>query len=95
MSKDRNEYRETTNRYVYNRLRKSYLERTAKIRCSYCGYHRGENSTTKYYYVDENESKLPSWKLATKNRKQWMVKAYKTRRPYRPYRGLEYAEIVI
>jgi len=33
----------TTNSTVYNRARKRTLENTAKLHCSICKYHRGEN----------------------------------------------------
>lgn len=45
----RKEYQTTNNRYVYNRLRKIILEQDAEIRCSYCRYHKSENSTTEFY----------------------------------------------
>ena len=69
----------TSNSSVYNKARKRYLEHSAKIRCSLCGYHRGENDTTKYYGTTRSWSgsgkvRFPSWKLSTKNRKQWYVK---------------------
>jgi hypothetical protein len=46
----RQEYKTTTDRYVYNRLRKIILEQDAKIRCSFCGYHKSENSRSKKWY---------------------------------------------
>ena len=71
----------TNNSTVYNRYRKDYLEKTGQIRCSYCMYHRGENRVNWYGgFIEENvllkDSKItyPSWKLASKNRKQWMPK---------------------
>jgi hypothetical protein len=42
--KKREEYKKTTNRYVYNRRRKEQL-----AGCSYCGWHRGENDRRKCY----------------------------------------------
>ena len=39
----------TTNRSVYNRSRKRYLDNVGEIRCSFCPYHRVENSTNKPY----------------------------------------------
>jgi hypothetical protein len=68
------EYKTTTNRSVYNKLRKRYLE-GRYINCSYCKYHKGENITHNFYggFVG-GKIKYPSWKLVTKNRKQWMDK---------------------
>ena len=70
---------ETANRSEFNRTYKMYLESKCKIHCSYCGYHRGENETNKYYggYVKNNNIKYPSWKLVSKQRKQWMKKPIK------------------
>jgi hypothetical protein len=75
------EYRNTNNSSVYKKARKEYLATAkAKIHCSYCSYHRGENKT-KYYGGSLPEGfekgwgmQYPSWKLASKNRKQWMAK---------------------
>lgn len=73
----------TTNSTVYNRYRKNYLEKKGEIHCSYCQYHRGENRRNWYGgFLEEEESlrdsnvTYPSWKLASKNRKQWMPKNY-------------------
>ena len=71
------DYDWTINRPYYNKLRKRQLEHVGDIRCSFCGYHRGENSKFKYYSINaDGEGKHPSWKLVTKNRKQWMEKPY-------------------
>ena len=70
----------TTNRSVFNRAYKSYLEHVGKIRCSCCKYHKGENDTDKWYgKLSSNDSdiKYPSWKLVSKNKKQWMKKPIK------------------
>ena len=73
----------TSNRKVFNYAYKQHLERTGKIRCSYCRYNKGENSTQDWYGGHWNDSigdykmKYPSWKLASKNRKQWMKKPLK------------------
>lgn len=37
----------TTDRYVYNRTRKNYLEHSGNIRCNRCPYHKYENCTRK------------------------------------------------
>lgn len=78
------EYKITTNRSVYNKLRKEYLEKEGKIHCSFCKYHKGENKNSYYGgFVGKTESKnnykrnkikYPSWKLIGKNKKQWMFK---------------------
>ena len=73
-----NEYRETTNRYVYNKTRKRVLEKKGEIRCSYCSYHQNENSEKKYYgEIRQGQNKkskfcYPNWKLVSKKKKQWM-----------------------
>lgn len=80
----------TSNRSEFNRAYKACLERTGKIHCSYCGYHKNENKTTKWYggfiYDDieiyhgkrkETNTRFPNWKLVSKNPKQWMRKPMK------------------
>jgi hypothetical protein len=67
----------TSNRCEFNRAYKSYLERKGKIHCSYCGYNRGENDSRKWYGTTlrlNDTIRYPSWKLVSKNRKQWMDK---------------------
>ena len=66
----------TTNRGEFNRAYKFYLEHSGQLRCSYCKYNRGENDTRKCYggYADNGGIKHPSWKLTSKNSKQWMNK---------------------
>jgi len=73
----RKEYETTNNRSVYNKLRKSILEKKGEISCSWCGYHRGENSDYKFYNVTigTKDGIFPNWKLVSKNRKQWMDKS--------------------
>mgnify|MGYP000905381332 CR=1 FL=1 len=76
------EYKETTNRNVYNKARKEYLNRTGKIRCSWCSYHSGDNNTDKCYgkwtdgidYAKAGLIRQPNWKMISKLPKQWMVK---------------------
>ena len=41
--RDRFEYKNTSKRSVYNRARKSILQKEGKIKCPVCRYHRGEN----------------------------------------------------
>jgi len=77
----------STNRGEFNRAYKEYQERTSNLRCSYCGYHKNENRTSKWYggiIYDDMETcrgkrkgtniRFPNWKLVSKNRKQWMRK---------------------
>jgi hypothetical protein len=67
----------TTNRSEFNKAYKYYLEATGEIHCSYCCYHKGENSKKKYFggYLDIPDNVIhPNWKLTTRNRKQWMNK---------------------
>jgi len=72
----------TSNSSVYNKARKKYLEHSGKIKCSICGYHRGENDERKYYgtvrpWYGGKKVRYPNYKLATKNKKQWMHPKYK------------------
>ena len=68
----------TTSRSEFNRAYKFYLEQKGEIMCSYCGYHRGENSDKKWYGgYDDINIRYPSWKLASKQPKQWMIKPIK------------------
>ena len=84
MNNRRKEYDWTNNRSVYNRYHKFYLEVDAKIHCSFCPYHKGENYTgNPYGGFGEKRLKYPSWKLATKNRKQWMKKGLKIKTYHR------------
>ena len=65
----------TNNCSVYNKIRKHYLGDCGDIRCSFCSYHTNENFTNKWYGgYDGERLRYPSWKLSTKNRKQWMKK---------------------
>ena len=85
----------TTNRGEFNRAYKRYLEHIVDgIGCSYCKYHRGENTTTKWYggYIDE-KIRHPSWKLVGKNKKQWMNKPIKIESDYINWRKTEYITI--
>lgn len=67
----------TSNSSVYNKARKIYLEQKGEISCSYCPYHRVENYRGKFYGGPKGKVTMPSWKLSTKNRKQWMDKNIK------------------
>ncbi len=99
--KNKNEYNWTTNRSTYNRLRKIKLERHGKIKCSLCGYHHGCNDDKKFYgrtkilqrgdSYGEINHRVPSWKLVTKNKKQWMGKKLDVIETF----GLKYQSIEI
>jgi len=82
----------TTSRSEFNRAYKSYLEKIGKIRCSYCPYHGGENSTKKWYGGFE-EIRYPNWKLVSKNRKQWMKKPTKITKEKNRWNNREYVNI--
>lgn len=69
----------TTDSTYFNKLYKKNLEQQGEINCSYCQYNKGENNKGNYYggRIKSNgkkKIKWPSWKLATKNKKQWMPK---------------------
>ncbi len=76
------EYKETTNRYVYNQLRKWKLEQKGEIYCSHCPCNRGENDERKFYgkigyakFINQGKKprfRFPNWKLVSKKEKQWM-----------------------
>jgi len=71
----------TTNRYVYNRNHKRYLECRGELNCSYCFYHSGENYDKKWYgdriSNKKEDIRYPNWKLVSKNKKQWQKKPIK------------------
>ena len=73
------EYKETTNRSVYNKVRKQALEAHGDIRCTWCAYHKNENSSTYWYggFDSIDNVRIPNWKLVSKNSKQWMDKPIK------------------
>lgn len=77
------EYKTTTNRTVYNRLRKEKLSY-----CSYCKwhgnfYHLSENDQWKSYWLQGTK---PNWKLVSKNKKQWMKKPLKIKTYPNPWK---------
>lgn len=81
MRRRKTEMERTANSTVYRRYRKEYLEMKGKIYCSRCKYHRGENKKIHYGgFIEEGQElkdadiNYPSWKLASKNPKQWMPK---------------------
>ena len=49
MRRQKKEIDTTTNRSVYNKLRKQKLEAVGEISCAWCSYHRGDNYTNTYY----------------------------------------------
>jgi len=96
------EYRTTTNTNVYNKARKKYLA-TSKgaICCSWCKYHQNENSR-KWYggslpcgFENDWPVVYPSWKLVSKNRKQWMSKNQVKVTARETYRGHSYIDFDI
>ena len=89
------EVKRTTNRSVFNRAYKQHLERLGKIHCSYCMYHKSENDSTKYYYIEEDDARYPNWKLSTKNSKQWEFKKLKLNEKFYRIDGSKYFEIEI
>jgi len=83
----------TTSRSEFNRAYKGFLEKKGLIHCTYCGYHKSENSDTKWYggYIyDDMETccgkrintRYPNWKLVSKKPKQWMKKPTQYRIKY-------------
>jgi len=79
----------TSNRGVFNKSRKIYLEQKGKIHCSRCPYHGCENADNKFYgtlmirrhvNLDIKNVRYPNWKLVSKNKKQWMKKKIKIKR---------------
>lgn len=61
----------TSDSKIYKRLRK---EQTCS--CSYCDFHYNENFREKHYSTCKSIEHLnyPSWKLVSKNKKQYMDK---------------------
>lgn len=84
----------TGSRYEYNRLRKEYLAKR-EIKCSWCGYHCGENKEGKWYggFLDSN-IRYPNWKLVSKNKKQWMKKSLKTKEELSRWNNRSYIDIL-
>lgn len=69
----------TSNRSVYKKARKIYLEQKGLIKCSICAPHRDENDDRKCYgtlrsWAAGKKVRYPSWKLVSKNSKQYQVK---------------------
>jgi hypothetical protein len=82
--KSKNISKTTINRGEFNRAYKEYLaHKNNGISCSYCKYHRNENSAGKKYYYGYYRTNgylkmtYPNWKLVSKNPKQWMEKSIK------------------
>ena len=76
------EFKETTNKSVYQKLYKRYISKK-EGKCQICKWHSGCNGRGKFYgsnsWKDRNKipPRYPSWKLVSKNRKQWMKKPIK------------------
>lgn len=96
----------TINRGEFNRAYKRHLEHNGKIHCSYCGYHKNENSEKKWYggfVYDDMEvchgkrkgtnTRYPNWKLVSKNRKQWMPKPMRVEIETIRWSGKQYIDI--
>lgn len=101
MRKIEREYQSTNNDSVYRKTRKEHLASTGKIYCSYCKYHKNENCD-KFYggYLPDGFKKgggmtYPSWKLSSKNKKQWMPKNKVNIIISEGYRGSHYFEFEI
>jgi hypothetical protein len=87
----------TTNRGEYNRARRKYLEDKGELSCGFCrpnsgcnGRHKGKKG---YGGRSDKRLKYPSWKLATKNRKQWMIKSLKFKKTQMKWYEFEYVTI--
>ena len=76
----RGEYKTTTNSSLFRKLHK-----LQHAHCSYCTWHPrkfgqfNENSDWRFYCVDmtsegRTQTRLPNWKLCSRNRKQWQQK---------------------
>lgn len=65
----------TDNRSVYNHTLRKYLYNYGV--CDYCSPHGGCNRRNHYGGFTHKKLKYPSWKLVSKNRKQWMDKPLK------------------
>lgn len=81
----------TSNRKVYNHVKKNYLYNYGL--CDRCRYHRGCNKRVHYggFINEKNENiNYPSWKIVSKNRKQWMKKPLKKKVKKLSWRKSEY-----
>jgi hypothetical protein len=65
----------TDNSTVYKRVKRNYLYDYGV--CNYCRPHRGCNCRVHYGGFAHKKLKYPSWKLVSKNRKQWQDKPLK------------------
>lgn len=96
----------SANRGEFNRAYKAHLEKTGKIHCGYCGYHKNENSDKKWYggyLYDDMEicrgkrkgtnTRFPNWKLVSKNPKQWMPKPMRLETKTIHWNGKKYIDI--
>jgi hypothetical protein len=84
----------TTSRHEFNRAYKMHLEHSGEIYCSRCPYHGKENQDHKSYGGFEGENiNVPSWKLVSKNGKQWMRKPIKYVKSTGWYNNRTYVEI--
>lgn len=70
--KKKNTLKTTDNSTVYRHTLRNYLYNYGM--CDYCQPHRGCNRRNRYGGFTHKSIKHPSWKLVSKNRKQWMDK---------------------
>ena len=73
--KKKKELKTTDSSSVYNHTHRNYLYNYGV--CDYCKPHRGCNRRNKYGGLTHKHLKYPSWKLVSKNPKQWMDKPVK------------------
>lgn len=90
----------TNNSAQYNKAIKFVRDVNCEIRCGLCPYNRGCNCNGKWYgeYPEEKATRrgrYPSWKLASKNRKQWMKKNLKKTTEYSRWQKALYTQIEI
>ncbi len=91
------EIRETTNSNLYRKLYREYLNKK-EGKCSMCTAHGGCNERNKWYGTtfnpkDDQHLRYPSWKLVSKNRKQWMKKPLKVKIKELKWRKTTYVEL--
>src|SRR3990167_435802 len=74
------EYRNTTNRAVFNKLRRKVM----LVGCPLCAPNGGCNRAKKKSYGEtgswrkkKRRVRYPNWKLVTKKQKQWMEGTYR------------------
>jgi hypothetical protein len=88
--RERNLYHETTDSRTYR-----ILHITSETGCCLkCAKRRTRNSYGSYSWYRGQQAKMPSWKLVSKNKKQWMKKPLKFKhKRVRAYVNATYCEI--